>query len=94
MITAIIVAFINYLNIEGARLVAIKSYYNRIAFRYCSAAAEITEEAKPKGSLNNNAGIINCEGNVLGVIHHPESACELLLSGEDGRLLFESILEL
>ncbi len=65
---------------------------NRIAFHYCNAKGEITDEANPNGSLHNIAGIVNKEGNVLGMMPHPERACEALLGGEDGRLLFESIL--
>ncbi|MBE0415642.1 MAG: phosphoribosylformylglycinamidine synthase subunit PurQ [Dehalococcoidia bacterium] len=65
---------------------------NQIVFRYCSAKGETTEEANPNGSLHNIAGIVNREGNVLGMMPHPERACELLLGGVDGRLLFESIL--
>jgi len=65
---------------------------NRIAFRYCTAAGEINDEASPNGSLHNIAGIVNKEGNVLGMMPHPERACEALLGGEDGRLLFESLL--
>lgn len=65
---------------------------NQIAFRYCSAEGEISEEANPNGSLSNIAGIVNREGNVLGMMPHPERACEALLGGVDGRLLFESIL--
>jgi len=66
---------------------------NRVAFRYCSAAGEITDEANPNGSLHNIAGIVNKEGNMLGMMPHPERACESLLGGVDGRLLFESILK-
>jgi len=66
---------------------------NRIAFRYCTPSGDITEEANPNGSLHNIAGIVNREGNVLGMMPHPERACEALLGGEDGRLLFESMLE-
>jgi len=65
---------------------------NRIAFRYCSAAGEITDAANPNGSLHNIAGIVNKEGNVLGMMPHPERACEIALGGVDGRLLFESVL--
>jgi phosphoribosylformylglycinamidine synthase len=65
---------------------------NQIVFHYCNPQGEITEEANPNGSLKNIAGIINRQGNVLGMMPHPERACEGLLGGEDGRLIFESIL--
>jgi len=64
----------------------------RVVFRYCTPQGEITDDANPNGALHNIAGIVNKEGNVLGMMPHPERACELLLSGVDGRLLFESIL--
>lgn len=65
---------------------------NRIAFRYCGATGEISDAANPNGSLNNIAGITNREGNVLGMMPHPERASESLLGGEDGRLVFESAI--
>ena len=65
---------------------------NRVVFRYCTAEGEITEAANPNGSLHNIAGIINKEGNVLGMMPHPERCCEALLGGEDGRLIFQSIM--
>lgn len=66
---------------------------DRIAFRYCSASSEATEEANPNGSLRNIAGIVNREGNVLGMMPHPERACETLLGGTDGNKLFQSLVE-
>lgn len=47
----------------------------------------------PNGSVNNIAGICNKAGNVLGMMPHPERACELLLGNIDGKRLFESILK-
>jgi phosphoribosylformylglycinamidine synthase len=41
----------------------------------------------------NIAGIINEKGNVLGMMPHPERACESELGGTDGRGLFESLLK-
>ena len=46
----------------------------------------------PNGSMNNIAGICNKEKNVLGMMPHPERACEVLLGNEDGKLFFQSIL--
>lgn len=54
----------------------------RVVFRYTD---------NPNGSLNDIAGIINEQGNVLGMMPHPERAVELLLGSEDGRGLFESL---
>jgi phosphoribosylformylglycinamidine synthase I len=61
---------------------------NQVVFRYCTTAGEITEQANPNGALHNIAGIINKQGNVLGMMPHPERACESLLGGRDGNLLW------
>ncbi len=66
---------------------------NRILFRYCADNGDITAEANPNGSLGNIAGITNERGNVLGMMPHPERCCEALLGGEDGKLIFESIIK-
>ena len=65
----------------------------RVAFRYCDEGGGITGEANPNGSLQNIAGVVNREGNVLGMMPHPERAGEELLGGTDGNLLWESIIE-
>lgn len=64
----------------------------RVVFRYSSPKGEITEEANPNGSIHNIAGITNKEGNVLGMMPHPERACEELIGGTDGNLLFQSLI--
>ncbi len=65
----------------------------RVAFRYCTAQGEVTAEANPNGSVNNIAGIVNERGNVLGMMPHPERACEPLMGSEDGLALWLSLLE-
>ncbi len=65
----------------------------RVVFRYVTPEGEVTPEANPNGSLNNIAGIVNREGNVLGMMPHPERACEALLGSEDGNLVFQSIVK-
>lgn len=65
---------------------------NRVAFRYCTANGEVTDEANPNGSLGNIAGITNARGNVLGMMPHPERCCEGLLGGDDGKVIFESLI--
>ena len=65
---------------------------DRVAFRYCDPSGEVTADANPNGSLRNIAGIVNERGNVLGMMPHPERCCEPLLGGEDGKLLFESVI--
>lgn len=64
-----------------------------VAFRYCSEDSELNLDANPNGSLNSIAGIVNYEGNVLGMMPHPERCCESMLGGIDGRYIFESILK-
>ncbi len=63
-----------------------------IVFRYCNSHGEITPEANPNGSLENIAGICNEQGNVLGMMPHPERAGEALLGSADGKYIFDSIL--
>ena len=64
----------------------------RVVFRYADASGNITREANPNGSERNIAGIINENGNVLGLMPHPERACSPLLGSSDGVRLLESIL--
>jgi phosphoribosylformylglycinamidine synthase len=55
-----------------------------IAFRYCTSTGEVSPEAAPNGSTDNIAGILNREGNVLGMMPHPERAANPLLGSTDG----------
>ncbi len=64
---------------------------NQIIFRYCDERGELSDESNPNGSLNNIAGISNKAGNVLGMMPHPERACEELLGSNDGRDIFRSL---
>lgn len=64
---------------------------NRIVFRYCDERGEITEDSNPNGARDHIAGICNAEGNVLGMMPHPERACEELLGSNDGRDIFRSL---
>ena len=64
----------------------------RVVFRYADAKGEVTDSANPNGSSRNIAGIVNEEGNVLGLMPHPERALDDLLGSHDGLGVFESIL--
>src|SRR4028119_1218014 len=64
----------------------------QVVFRYCSASGEIGESTNVNGSLHNIAGIFNAQGNVLGMMPHPERAADKLLGCTDGLRLFESVL--
>lgn len=63
----------------------------QVVFRYTDSEGNETAEANFNGSLNNIAGIVNRQGNVLGLMPHPERASEELLGSSDGRRLFESL---
>ena len=62
----------------------------RVVFRYCAPDGRVTAAANPNGSLRNIAGISNARGNVVGMMPHPERACEALLGGDDGLAVFRS----
>jgi phosphoribosylformylglycinamidine synthase subunit PurQ / glutaminase len=64
----------------------------QVVFRYVNRAGECTESANPNQSVDHIAGIINDEGNVLGMMPHPERAIDELLGSKDGLALFESML--
>ncbi len=64
----------------------------QVVFRYVTASGEIIDAANPNGSLHNIAGIANERGNVLGMMPHPERCCEAILGGEDGSLIFKSMI--
>ena len=64
----------------------------RVIFRYVGPNSQPTPEANPNGSLNNIAGITNATGNVLGMMPHPERACEPILGSVDGNPLWQSIV--
>jgi phosphoribosylformylglycinamidine synthase I len=64
---------------------------DRVVFRYCDERGQITEESNPNGSRDSIAGICNRARNVLGLMPHPERACEDLLGSSDGRDIFRSL---
>ncbi len=67
---------------------------DQILFRYCDEQGNITNESNPNGSLENIAGVCNAGKNVFGMMPHPERAADELLNNTDGKLLFESILNI
>jgi len=64
----------------------------RVAFRYCDERGGVTPESNPNGSINNIAGVLNEQGNVLGMMPHPERACDALLGGDAGNVIWRSVL--
>jgi phosphoribosylformylglycinamidine synthase len=64
----------------------------QILWQYCDAAGELTERSNPNGSVKQIAGVCNEKRNVAGLMPHPERASESILTGEDGRRIFESMI--
>jgi len=64
----------------------------QIVFTYATADGEVIPEANPNGSLMNIAGICNREGNILGMMPHPERAMEKILGSDDGVHVFNSLV--
>ena len=64
----------------------------RVVFRYATPEGKITPEANPNGAMENIAGIVNEQRNVLGMMPHPERCCDPVLGGVDGLLIFRSII--
>src|SRR5690349_2447000 len=62
----------------------------QIVFRYTDASGRATDEANPNGSVANIAGICNEQRNVVGLMPHPERACELALGSADGLIVLQS----
>jgi phosphoribosylformylglycinamidine synthase I len=65
----------------------------QIIFRYTNAAGQVTDEANPNGSASAIAGLCNEARNVVGLMPHPERACESALGSADGLRVFESAVE-
>ena len=65
---------------------------NQIALTYCSSDGLEDNEYNPNGALKNIAGIFNKEKNVLGMMPHPERMIDKHLSGEDGSIFFENLM--
>ncbi len=65
----------------------------QVVFRYSDAHGYVLPESNPNGSLHSIAGLVNERGNVLGMMPHPERACEPEMGGTDGLRLFKSVLD-
>jgi phosphoribosylformylglycinamidine synthase len=65
----------------------------RVILRYANDRGEIVPAANPNGSIDNIAGICNREGNVFGLMPHPDRACDARLGSADGRKIFESMMQ-
>jgi phosphoribosylformylglycinamidine synthase len=65
--------------------------YRQILFRYSDEDGNVSDENNPNGSQMNIAGIVNKNGNVMGMMPHPERACDPTLGRTDGQQIFKSI---
>jgi phosphoribosylformylglycinamidine synthase len=65
----------------------------QVVFRYTTAEGGVEDAANPNGSVHNIAGLCNERRNVVGLMPHPERACELAVGSADGLVLFESVLK-
>jgi phosphoribosylformylglycinamidine synthase subunit PurQ / glutaminase len=68
--------------------------HGQVVFRYSDAHGEINNSDNPNGSLNNIAGICNRQGNVLGMMPHPERSADAAIGATDGMGLFTGLLEM
>lgn len=64
---------------------------DQIAFRYVDESGTVTESANFNGSVSNIAGVLNRQGNVLGMMPHPERATRAILGGTDGKLILQAL---
>ncbi len=65
----------------------------QVVMRYCDATGATSAESNPNGSIENIAGICNREGNVFGLMPHPDRACDSRLGSADGARIFLSMAE-
>ncbi|HXD76039.1 MAG TPA: phosphoribosylformylglycinamidine synthase subunit PurQ [Vicinamibacterales bacterium] len=65
----------------------------QVVFRYTTPQGEVADDANPNGSINNIAGLCNEKRNVVGLMPHPERACESALGSADGLVILESVVQ-
>jgi phosphoribosylformylglycinamidine synthase len=65
---------------------------HQIILRYTNPEGRVEDDWNPNGSVNAIASVCNERRNVVGMMPHPERACEPLLGGTDGRIIFESVV--
>jgi phosphoribosylformylglycinamidine synthase len=65
----------------------------QVIFRYCEPDGTVSDESNPNGSVHAIAGVCNERRNVVGMMPHPERACEFALGGTDGLVILESIVK-
>src|SRR5256886_10938890 len=65
----------------------------QVVMRYCDVTGATSPESNPNGSIENIAGICNREGNVFGLMPHPDRACDARLGSADGVKIFRSMMQ-
>ena len=65
----------------------------QVVFRYTDAQGTPCEDGNPNGSVNHIAGICNRARNVVGLMPHPERACEASLGSADGCVVLQSVVK-
>ena len=66
---------------------------DQVAFRYCTPLGEMADDANPNGSTDGIAGVFNDTRNVLGLMPHPERLADARLGGDDGKAMFDSLVD-
>ena len=79
--------------VADPEVIAALEQNRQVLFRYTTAAGEVTGDANPNGSVNNIAGLCSEKRNVVGLMPHPERACESILGSADGLVIFESVVQ-
>lgn len=64
----------------------------QVALRYCDSEGNIGAETNLNGSRNNIAGVFNAQKNVLGLMPHPERACDEVTGGIDGARMLQAFI--
>jgi phosphoribosylformylglycinamidine synthase I len=76
-----------------AATLAVMERRGQVILRYCAPGGTADEQHNPNGSVANIAGVINEQGNVAGMMPHPERAAEELLGGTDGLYILQSMVQ-
>ncbi len=78
--------------VADERTVAEVEERGQVVFRYVDEQGIATPEANPNGAMRNIAGLASVEGNVVGLMPHPERSSELVLGGTDGLRVLSSAI--
>ncbi|MDD3519810.1 MAG: phosphoribosylformylglycinamidine synthase subunit PurQ [Actinomycetota bacterium] len=65
---------------------------NQVILKYCDSSGKEDASSNPNGSIENIAGICNKKRNIFGLMPHPEACCEKILGSDDGKTIFESMV--